>query len=103
MQKAMKWLDAKGIAYTFHDYKVLGIDKATLGNWLKHLPLNKVVNAQSTTYRALSDAEKESVTNKSKAITLMIKNPSLIKRPVWDFGNGILFLGWDEQELNKLV
>ena len=103
MQKAFKWLDAKKIPYEFHDYKESGIDKPTIQLWLKQLPLDKVVNTKSTTYRALTDAEKASVTNKSKAIALMIKNTSLIKRPVWDFGNGKLFLGWDENELNKLV
>ena len=103
MQKAMKWLDAKKIKYHFHNYKESGLDKATIEGWLKHLPLDKVVNTKSTTYRALTDAEKAGITNKSKAIALMIKNTSLIKRPVWDFGNGEFFLGWDEEELSKLV
>lgn len=103
MQKAMKWLDAKKIKYHFHNYRESGIDKVTIEQWLEHLPLDKVVNTKSTTYRALTDAEKASVSNKAKAITLMIKNTSLIKRPVWDFGNGQFFLGWDEKELSKLV
>lgn len=103
MQKAMKWLDAKKMKYHFHDYRESGIDKPTIENWLKHLPLDKVVNTKSTTYRALSDVEKASVTNKAKAIALMLKNTSLIKRPVWDFGNGQFFLGWDEKEVSKLV
>ena len=103
MQKAMKWLDAKKIKYHFHDYKESGIDKATIDVWLKHLPLDKVVNTKSTTYRALTETEKASVSGKSKAIALMMKNTSLIKRPVWDFGNGQFFLGWDEKELSKLV
>jgi arsenate reductase-like glutaredoxin family protein len=33
----------------------------------------------------------------------MVENPSLIKRPVWDFGNGKMFLGWDEKELLKMM
>jgi arsenate reductase len=103
MQKAMKWLDAKKIKYHFHDYKESGIDKATIERWIKHLPLDKVVNAKSTTYRALTDDEKTSTTNKVKAIKLMMEHNSLIKRPVWDFGNGKFFLGWDEKEVSKLL
>lgn len=103
MQKAMKWLDAKKIKYHFHDYKESGIDKATIEGWLKHLPLDKVVNAKSTTYRALTDDEKVSTSNKAKAIKLMMEHNSLIKRPVWDFGNGKFFLGWDEKEVSKLL
>ena len=103
MQKAFKWLDAKKLKYTFHNYKESGIDKATLELWLQHFPTDKLINTKGTTYRELTDTEKSSITNKSKAITLMMNNTSLIKRPVWDFGNGTLFLGWDENELNKLL
>jgi len=103
MQKVFKWLDAKGIAYEFHNYKEDGIDKATIGLWLKHFPIDKLINTRSTTYRELPEAERASITNKSKAIALMIKNTSIIKRPLWDFGNGTFLLGWDEKEVSKLV
>jgi arsenate reductase len=103
MQKAFKWLDAKKIKYEFHDYKVSGIDKVTLELWLKHFPINKLINLKSTTYRELPDKEKESITNKTKAIQLMMKNTSIIKRPIWDLGNGTFFMGLDEDEMNKLL
>ena len=103
MQKAFKWLDGKNVEYAFHNYKEAGIDKATLESWLKHFPADKLVNTKSTTFRALTDSEKASITSKSKAIGLMMKNTSLIKRPMWDFGDGNFFLGWDENELAKLV
>ncbi len=103
MQKAMKWLDAKKVAYEFHNYKETGIDKPTLQVWLQHFATDKLINTKGTTYRALSDEEKASISNKTKAIALMVKNPSLIKRPVWDFGNGTFFLGWDEKEVAKLI
>ena len=103
MQKAFKWLDAKKVKYEFHNYKESGIDKATLELWLKHFPTDKLINTKGTTYRALTDTEKASISNKAKAIALMMKNTSLIKRPVWDFGDGSFFLGWDEKELSKLV
>src|ERR1700744_4625440 len=103
MQKALKWLDAKGLKYEFHNYKETGIDKATLELWLKHFAVDKLVNTKSTTYRGLSDVEKASIRNKVKAIVLMMKNTSLIKRPVWDFGDERFFLGWDEIEISKLL
>jgi len=103
MQKAFKWLDAKKIKYNFHNYKESGIDKASLELWLQHFPVDKLINTKGTTYRALSDKEKAGIANKTKAINLMMKHTSLIKRPVWDFGNGTYFLGWDENELTKLL
>ena len=102
MRKAFKWLDAKRMKYAFHDYKESGIDKATLEVWLKHFPTDKLINTKSTTYRAFTDEEKAGITNKQKAIALMMKYNSVIKRPVWDLGNGKFFLGWDEKELAKL-
>lgn len=103
MQKALKWLDAKQVPYEFHNYKESGIDKATLQTWLAHFPTDKLINTKGTSYRALTDEDKASITSKAKAIALMIKNPSLIKRPVWDLGKGKFFLGWDEKALSNLV
>lgn len=103
MQKAFKWLDAQKLQYEFHNYKEGGIDKATLQLWLQHFPTDKLINTKGTTYRALTDEQKASITNKTKAIGLMIANPSLIKRPVWDFGNGKFFLGWDEKEVQSNI
>ncbi len=103
MQKALKWLNANELAYEFHNYKEEGIDKATLEVWLQHFPTDKLVNLKSTTYKNLTDEEKAGVANKAKAIKLMIAQPSIIKRPFWDLGNGQFFLGWNEPELTKLL
>ena len=103
MQKAMKWLDGRSVEYTFHDYKEKGIDKATIEGWLMHLPLDKVINLRSTTFKELADKERESISDRSKAIALMMKYNSIIKRPVWDFGNGTFLLGWDEGAVSKLI
>ena len=103
MQKALKWLDAKGTEYVFHNYKESGIDKATITEWLKHLPLDKVVNLRSTTYKELTAEEKAGVTDKTKAIALMMKHNSVIKRPLWNLGNGKFYLGWNEKELSELI
>ena len=103
MQKAIKWLDAKKVRYEFHNYKESGIDKATIEGWLKHLPIDKVINTRSTTFRELSDTDRASISSKAKAISLMINNTSVIKRPVWDFGDGRFFLGWDEKAIAGML
>lgn len=103
MQKALKWLDANKLEYQFHNYKESGIDKATLQLWLKFLPVNKLVNTQSTTFKALTDEEKASIGSKPAAIALMMKYNSIIKRPVWDLGDNRFFLGWKEDELSSLL
>jgi arsenate reductase len=89
MKKARAWLDAKGVAYAFHDYKAEGIDKATLERWAKEVGWETLLNRAGTTFRKLPDAQRENVTEK-KAIALMVEQPSMIKRPVLDVGGKLL-------------
>ncbi|MCO4098659.1 MAG: ArsC family reductase [Gemmatimonas sp.] len=81
MKKASAWLDARGVAYTFHDYKIAGIDAATLRAWATSVGWEKLLNRAGTTFRGLADADKANL-HETKAIALMVANPSLIKRPV---------------------
>ena len=93
MKKARAWLDAKGVGYSFHDYKAEGIDRKSVESWCKKVGWEKLLNRAGTTFRKLPDAEKERLTE-SKAIALMLAQPSMIKRPVLDFG-GKLIVGFD--------
>lgn len=102
VQKALKWLNANRIEYIFHDYKEKGVDKDRLKIWLQHLPVDKLVNLRSTTYKELPDAEKD-ISTPSKAVKLLINHNSIIKRPLWELGNGQYFLGWDEKKLSELL
>ncbi|WP_345083993.1 Spx/MgsR family RNA polymerase-binding regulatory protein [Nemorincola caseinilytica] len=103
VQKALKWLDAHKVPYTFHNYKETGLDKALLEQWLKHIAVDKLVNTRSTTFRELGEEEKAGWNDKNKAIALMMQHTSVVKRPVWDLGNGNYLLGWDEQALTKAL
>lgn len=103
MQKAIKWLEAKKIPFSYHNYKTSGIDKATITNWLNHLPLEKMINANGTTYKKLSDEEKAALRDKRRAAKVMMANPSVIRRPLWDFSNGTFYAGWKEEEVAAMV
>ena len=83
MQKARAWLDARGVAYTFHDYKAESVTRINLEAWVKALGWEVVLNRAGTTFRALPDADKENLTAR-KAIALMLAQPSMIKRPLLD-------------------
>jgi arsenate reductase len=92
MKKARAWLDANGIAYAFHDYKAVGIDRATLQAWAKRVGWETLLNRAGTTFRALPETEKAGLTE-AKAIALMQAQPSMIKRPVLERG-GTLLVGF---------
>ncbi|WP_064711797.1 ArsC family reductase [Rhizobium bangladeshense] len=81
MKKARSWLEEHGVAYEFHDYKALGIDRAHLEAWIDRAGLDTVLNRAGTTFRKLPDTERENL-NRKKAIALMLDQPSMIKRPV---------------------
>ena len=81
MKKARTWLDAHGIAYSFHDYKKAGIDRATLTGWVDALGWEALLNRSGTTFRKLPDADKADL-DAARAIDLMLAQPSMIRRPV---------------------
>jgi arsenate reductase len=92
MKKARAWLDAKGVAYAFHDYKAAGIDRASLERWVKAQGWETVLNRAGTTFRGLPDVDKTGL-DAGKAIALMLSQPSMIKRPVLE-GDGKLLIGF---------
>ncbi len=94
VKKARDWLDSQDIAYEFHDFKKLGIDKETIAGWMKQVSWDVLVNRKGTTWRGLPEATKASVTTATSATTLMIDNPSVIKRPVLCKGKTML-VGFD--------
>lgn len=89
MKKARSWLDERKVAYDFHDYKAAGIERRRLEDWAKEVGWETLLNRAGTTFRKLSDAEKDGLTEK-KAIALMVAQPSMIKRPVLDIGGRLL-------------
>jgi arsenate reductase len=97
-QKGLKFLQKNNFEYSFHDYKESGIDEKTIRNWLKYLPLKTIFNTRSTTYRGFSDTEKEASADPGKAIDLMVKYNSVIKRPILDLGNNKFLVGFEEGE-----
>jgi arsenate reductase (glutaredoxin) len=96
VKKARAWLDARGIAYAFHDYKKAGADPTQLARWITVAGLDKVLNRAGTTFRKLSDADKANL-DADKAVALMVQQPSLIKRPVVEHPGGLL-VGFKEDE-----
>jgi Spx/MgsR family transcriptional regulator len=92
VKKARAWLDGRGIAYSFHDYKALGVDRDLLAGWVAALGWEVVLNRAGTTFRGLPEADKAGI-DAAKAIELMLAQPSMIKRPVLA-GDGRLLVGF---------
>jgi arsenate reductase len=93
MKKAWTWLDEHGVAYDFHDYKKAGIDRPRLEGWIAEHGWETILNRAGTTFRKLPDTDREGM-DAEKAIGLMLAQPSMIKRPVLDYGNGHTLVGF---------
>jgi Spx/MgsR family transcriptional regulator len=107
MKKAFTKLDELGVSYDFHDYKKQGIDKESVQRWVNELGIDKVLNNRGTTWRKLSDEQKQAAdSDVDNAIDLLIENTSMIKRPIVegqlaDKIQPILLCGFDEDEFDK--
>ena len=86
MKKARAWLDQRGVAYGFHDYKSAGIDRGMLERWARATGWETLLNRAGTTFRKRPEKDKDGLTEK-KAIALMLAQPSMIRRPVLDLGD----------------
>jgi Spx/MgsR family transcriptional regulator len=89
MKKARAWLDGCGLKYAFHDYKAEGIERTRLAQWCSQVGWETLLNRGGTTFRKLPPAQQSGL-NESKAIALMLAQPSMIKRPVLDLGERVL-------------
>jgi arsenate reductase (glutaredoxin) len=99
IKKARTWLETHGVDFMFHDYKASGIDAAHLNRWCDVHGWEMVLNRAGTTFRALSDSDKADLTQ-ARAITLMLSQPSMIKRPVVENGD-IILIGFKPEIYEK--
>lgn len=88
-RKALKWLKERGVEHRFHDLRKDGLDRARVEKWLDAVGPEVLVNKRGTTWRKLDDATKDNLSAKT-APALLVENPTLIKRPVFELGDGYI-------------
>tara|TARA_B100001057_G_C22432024_1_gene787825 strand:+ start:204 stop:599 length:396 start_codon:yes stop_codon:yes gene_type:complete len=85
IKKAKKWLENQQVDYHFHDYRKHGIDKPMVEQFCHQLGWENVINKRGTTYRQLSQEQKDSL-NETSVIQLLVDQPAMIKRPILSHG-----------------
>ncbi|PMH00225.1 ArsC family reductase [Vibrio lentus] len=81
IKKAKKWLEAEGIEFEFHDYRKQGINEELVKTFCSELGWELVLNKRGTTYRQLTQEQKDTLTEE-KAVALLVEQPAMIKRPI---------------------
>ena len=99
-RKALKWLAAEGIPARFHDFRAEGLAAKDLDAWIDACGWEGVLNRKGTTWKKLPASDTASL-DKLRARALMLQNPTLIKRPVFDLGKAIV-IGFKEPEQEKI-
>lgn len=100
IKKAKKWLEKNSIDYRFHEFRADGINRSLLNDWLKQIEWETLLNMRGTTWRKLSDAQKNGI-NKSTVLALMLEQPAIIKRPVLTVENKI-FVGFKADKYKEI-
>ena len=102
MKKAFVWLGERDIPYEFHDYKKAGVPRERLVAWCKTLGWKTLLNTKGSTWRKLTP-EQQAITTESKAVALMIEQPSVIRRPVVELAGGHLLVGFDPTQFESFI
>jgi arsenate reductase len=101
VRKARTWLEGRGVAHGFVDYRAEGLDPKKLAAWEKAIGWEKLLNKASTTFKDLPDADKQALDRKN-AVALMQAHPTLIKRPVLDV-DGAITVGFKPEIYERVV
>lgn len=90
-KKAKSALERAGLTVTFVDIRAEADLEARLPVWLTEAGPEALINARSTTWRGLTEAEKAQARRDPHAV--LEAYPALIKRPVIERG-GRVTVGW---------
>jgi len=102
VKKAIDWLNENKLEYTFNDYKKTPITKEKLIEWNEKLPWEKLINKKGTTWRKLTTEDQAAVTDAKSANQILVKNTSMIKRPLIAGGKQLV-VGFDEKEYSSFL
>ena len=95
VKKARDWLAQRGVAHEFHDFRKQGVPPERLRAWVGAAGWERVLNRKGTTWRKLDEALQAAVVDAASAQRLMCEQPSTIKRPVVEWDDGRITVGFD--------
>jgi arsenate reductase len=98
VRKARKWLTDNGIDHQFIDVRESTPPESQIAHWVMSLGAAKMVNKRSTTWKNLSDADRNEAEN-GDTTAVLLANPTLIKRPVLEYRD-VLDVGFSVDAYN---
>lgn len=98
VKRARDWLTAHGVAHAFHDFKKAGVPDDRLAAWVATAGWERVLNRKGTAWRKLPEAQQASVIDAATAQVVMREQPSVVKRPVVEWDDGRITVGFDAED-----
>jgi Spx/MgsR family transcriptional regulator len=98
VKKARTWLQAQGVAHEFIDFKKAPPEPGALRQWLEALGAERLINRKGTSWRSLDASTQAAAATEAGAIALMQAQPSVIKRPLVQWPDGALTVGFDKHD-----
>jgi arsenate reductase len=100
-RRAQKYLTEHNIEFRFHDVRVDGLNIQTLERWSDRIGWEKLLNRQSLTWRKIPETDKTQIT-RSRALGMMIEQPTLIKRPLLE-SKEFIAVGFSEKRFADFI
>lgn len=100
VKKARAWLDGRGLAHAFVDFKKTPPSRDQVARWCAALGVDVVLNRRGTTWRALDAGTQASASTPDGAIDLLVAHPSAIRRPLIEAGSDVL-IGFDAERYER--
>lgn len=103
VRKVRRWLEERKVVHCFHDFRRDGAQESLIGEWLKAVSADRLLNRQSATWRALTDSERDEAQMPGGVLRLLCAHPTLIRRPVVQWESGELTAGFDLAGFERLL
>ena len=100
-RKARRWLTDNDIEYAFHDFRSDGVTVQMLERWCDRIEWQKILNKRSLTWRKIPQLDRQNL-SRSKALSLMLENPTLIRRPVLETDE-LTAVGYTEDGYREII
>ena len=101
VKRARACLAGQGVVLQFHDFKKAGVPPDRLNDWLASAGWERLLNRQGSTWRKLDDATRAAVVDAASAKALMLAQASVIKRPVVEWADGSITVGFDAADFAR--
>jgi Spx/MgsR family transcriptional regulator len=95
VKRARAWLAEQRIDAAFHDFKKAGVPLPQLDAWLAAVGWERLLNRKGTAWRQLDETLRAGVVDTASARSVMLAQPSVIKRPVIEWRGDLVTVGFD--------